>query len=64
MQIRIAKAMQQNKFNKVRKLCRILTSSTYAKILSVWRVINNKGGKTPGVDGVVWKKDQDLFVYA
>lgn len=64
MQIRIAKAMQQNKFNKVRKLCRILTSSTYAKILSVWRVINNKGGKTPGVDGVVWKKDEDLFVYA
>ena len=64
MQIRIAKAMQQNKFNKVRKLCRILTSSTYAKILSVWRVINNKGGKTPGVDGVVWKKDEDLFVFA
>jgi RNA-directed DNA polymerase len=61
MQIRIAKAMQQNKFNKVRKLYRILTSSTYAKILSVWRVINNKGGKTPGVDSVVWKKDEDLF---
>jgi len=64
MQIRIAKAMQQNKFNKVRKLYRILTSSTYAKILSVWRVINNKGGKTPGVDGVIWKKDEDLFVLA
>ena len=61
LQIRIAKAMQQNKFNKVRKLGRILTNSYYAKILAVWRVIINKGGKTAGVDGVIWNKVDDLF---
>ncbi len=61
LQIRIAKAMRLNKFNKVRKLCRILTNSIYAKLLAVYRVITNKGGKTPGVDKVVWKVEYDLF---
>ena len=54
LQIRIAKAMTLNKFNRVRRLCRILTNSFYAKILSIWKVINNKGGKTPGVDREIW----------
>jgi len=61
LQIRIAKAVRQNKFNKVRKLCRILTNSFYAKLLAVMRVLTNKGKKTPGVDGVVWNIEEDLF---
>jgi RNA-directed DNA polymerase len=61
LQIRIAKAVILNKFNKVRKLSRILTNSIYAKILSLWKVINNKGGKTAGVDKVVWTNETDLF---
>ncbi len=61
MQFRIAKAMQQNKFNKVRKLCYILTNSMYAKLLAVYRVITNKGGKTPGVDRVVWTVQDNWF---
>jgi len=64
LQTRIAKAVQIRKFNKVRKLGRILTNSIYAKILSIWKVINNKGGKTAGVDKVVWNKDIDVFEVA
>lgn len=64
LQLRIAKAVLLNKWNKVRKLCRILTTSIYAKILSIWKVINNKGGKTAGVDNVVWNKETDLFSVA
>lgn len=61
LQIRIAKAVLLNKFNKVKKLSSILTNSIYAKILSIWKVINNKGGKTPGIDKVVWTIETDLF---
>ena len=61
MQVRIAKAIQENKFNKARKLGRMLTNSIYAKLLAVYRVITNKGGKTPGVDRVVWTVENDWF---
>lgn len=64
LQVRIAKAVLLKKFNKVRVLSRILTHSIYAKILSIWKVINNKGGKTAGVDKVVWTKETDLFEVA
>jgi len=64
LQVRIAKAVLLRKFNKVRKLSRILTNSFYAKILSIWKVINNKGGKTAGIDKVVWTKETDLFKVA
>ena len=57
LQVRIAKAVRENKFNKVRKLCRILTNSFYAKLLAVYRVITNKGSKTAGVDQVIWKEE-------
>jgi RNA-directed DNA polymerase len=33
----------------------LLTRSFYAKLLAVKRVTSNKGRKTPGVDGVLWK---------
>ena len=61
MQIRIAKAMRENKFNKVRKLQRILTNSFYAKLLAVLKVITNKGGKTSGVDKIVWTIENNWF---
>jgi len=61
MQIRIAKAMSKNKFNKVRKLQRILTNSFYAKLLAVKKVVSNKGGKTPGIDKIVWTIEDDWF---
>ena len=61
MQIRITKAVRENKWNKVRKLCFILTNSFYAKLLAVMRVITNKGGKTPGVDKVIWTMEDHWF---
>ncbi len=55
LQIRIAKAVKENRWNKVKTLQHLLTRSFHAKLLAVKRVTSNKGKKTPGVDGVLWK---------
>ena len=55
LQIRIAKAVKENKQGKVQTLQRLLTNSFYAKLLAVKRVTSNKGKNTPGVDGVLWQ---------
>jgi|ERR1700733_839842 len=55
LQMRIAKAIKLMKFGKAKALQWILTHSFYAKLLAVKRVTSNKGKKTPGVDGVLWK---------
>jgi RNA-directed DNA polymerase len=54
LQLRIAKAFREGKYNKVKALQWLLTHSFSAKLVAVKRVVQNKGGKTPGVDGVVW----------
>lgn len=54
LQIRIAKAVLENRWNKVKTLQHLLTRSFHAKLLAVKRVTSNKGKKTPGVDGVLW----------
>ncbi len=55
LQMRIAKAVQENRWNKVKALQYMLTRSLAAKLLAVKRVTSNKGKKTPGVDGVLWQ---------
>jgi len=55
LQVRIAKAVKENRWNKVKALQYLLTRSFYAKLLAVKRVTSNKGKKTPGIDGVLWK---------
>jgi RNA-directed DNA polymerase len=55
LQVRIAKAVQEERWNKVRSLQNLLTNSFYAKLLAVKRVTSNKGKNTPGVDGILWK---------
>jgi RNA-directed DNA polymerase len=55
LQVRIAKAVKENRRNKVRSLQYLLTRSFYAKLLAVKRVTSNTGKKTPGVDGVLWR---------
>ena len=55
LQVRIAKAVQEGKRGKVQALQWILTHSFHAKTLAVKRVTSNKGRKTPGVDGVLWR---------
>jgi len=59
LQMRIAKATQQGKHGKARALQWTLTHSHYAKLLAVKRVTSNRGAKTPGVDGVLWKSPKE-----
>lgn len=55
LQVRIAKAAQEGRHGKVKALQRLLTCSFYGKCLAVRRVVRNKGGNTPGVDGILWR---------
>jgi len=55
LQMHIAKATMQSNWGKVKSLQHLLSSSFYAKLLAVKRVTSNKGKKTPGIDGVLWK---------
>lgn len=55
LQMRIAKAYRDKKYNKVKSLQWLLTHSFYAKLLAVKRVTENRGAKTPGVDNVTWR---------
>jgi RNA-directed DNA polymerase len=55
LQVRIAKAVREGSWGKVKALQWLLTHSYRAKLLAVRRVTQNAGRHTPGVDGVVWK---------
>ncbi len=80
LQIRITKAVQVNKQGRVSdalsiaevktllhshkfNLCKN-TFHTSTSSVTIWKVINNKGGKTAGVDKVVWTLETDLFKVA
>jgi hypothetical protein len=54
LQVRIAKATQAGRWNKVQALQRLLTRSHSGKLLAVKRVTENKGKRTAGVDGKIW----------
>jgi RNA-directed DNA polymerase len=53
LQTRIAKATQEGKWNLVKRLSYLLTHSYAAKTLAVRTVTQNKGKRTPGVDGIL-----------
>lgn len=55
LQVRIAKAVKENRNGRAQALQWILTHSFAAKALAVRRVTSNRGKNTPGVDGVVWR---------
>lgn len=59
LQVRIAKAVREKRFGKAKALQWLLTHSWAAKLLAVRRVTTNKGKKTPGVDGTVWRTGLD-----
>jgi len=54
LQARIVKATQESRWGKVKSLQWLLTHSFSGKAIAVKRVTENKGKKTPGVDGVTW----------
>jgi RNA-directed DNA polymerase len=61
LQVRIAKATKQGRWNKVKSLQWLLTHSYYAKCLAVKRVVTNQGKRTPGVDGVILKSPRAKY---
>ena len=58
LQMRIAKAIRENRHGKAKALQWLLTHSFFGKALAVKRVTGNRGAKTPGVDGVTWKSSK------
>jgi RNA-directed DNA polymerase len=59
LQVRIVKAVKENRWNKVEALQRLLIHSYSGKVLAVRRVTENNGKRTPGVDRVIWKTPED-----
>jgi RNA-directed DNA polymerase len=55
LQMRIAKAIRESHYHKVKALQWIITHSFYAKLLAVRRVTQNNGKNTAGVDRIIWK---------
>lgn len=54
LQIRIAKAQKEKRYNKVKALQHLLVTSFEAKALAVRKVTSNKGKRTAGVDHIKW----------
>jgi RNA-directed DNA polymerase len=54
LQMRIAKAVREGRWGKVKSLQWLLTHSFCGKAIAVKRVTENQGKKTPGVDGAIW----------
>jgi RNA-directed DNA polymerase len=58
LQARIVKATQAGRWGKVQALQRLLTHSFSAKVIAVKRVTENRGNRTPGIDGVIWERPE------
>ncbi len=63
LQARIVKATQACRWGKVRALQRLLTHSFSAKVVAVKRVTENRGKRTPGVDGVIWETPEKAIIW-
>jgi RNA-directed DNA polymerase len=59
LQARIAKAVREGRWRKVKALQWLLTHAFSAKALAVRRVTENRGKHTPGVDGVTWSTPKE-----
>lgn len=57
LQVRIAKAQKEKRYNKVKALQHLLVTSFEAKALAVRKVTSNKGKRTTGVDRIKWDTD-------
>lgn len=57
-QTRIVKAIQEGKLRRAKALQRMLTRSFSAKALAVRRVTENRGSRTHGVDGELWREPE------
>ena len=57
-QLKIAQATGDGNWRRVKRLQRMLTHSFHGRCLAVRRVTENRGRKTPGVDGETWGSPQ------
>ena len=57
LQVRIAEAQKERRYNKVKALQHLLVTSFEAKVLAVRKVTTNKGKRTAGVDHMKWDTD-------
>ena len=57
-QLKIAQATGEGDWRRVKRLQRLLTHSFHGRCLAVRRVTENRGRKTPGVDGETWGTPQ------
>ena len=57
LQVRIAKAQKEGRYNKVKALQHLLVTSFEAKVLAIKKVTSNKGKRTAGVDHIKWNTD-------
>lgn len=64
LQMRIAKAAKEQRYNKVKALQWLLTHSLEAKLLATKRVTSSQGAKTAGVDGKIYQCDPDKMQLA
>jgi RNA-directed DNA polymerase len=64
LQTRIAQAEKEGRAGKVKALQRLLAHSFFAKLWAVRRVVVNKGRRSPGVDGVLWKTPEERWLAA
>jgi len=58
LQVRIVKALKENRWNKAKALQHLLTRSFSGKAIAVKRVTENTGKKTAGVDNQLWDSPQ------
>ncbi|MCP3175730.1 group II intron reverse transcriptase/maturase [Desulfuromonas sp. KJ2020] len=54
LQVRIAQATKEGQWRRVKQLQRLLVRSFAARALAVRRVTENRGKRTPGIDGELW----------
>jgi len=60
-QLKIAQATREGNWRRVKRLQRMLTHSFHGRCLAARRVTENRGRKTPGVDGETWGSPQAKF---
>jgi RNA-directed DNA polymerase len=58
LQMRIVKAQQEGRYNKVKALQGLLTHSVSAKLIAVKSVTESKGKNTPGIDNIIWDTEE------
>lgn len=59
LQLRIVKAVKQDKWRLVKRLQYLITHSYYGKAIAIRKVTTNKGKNTPGIDGILLKSDNE-----